>query len=74
MDLASSCGQIFLLYKENLEEFGGEPWPLKWCMSGGRLINLASGFEVVNAPEAVAKDCGFGEGRGFLVCVSYMPY
>ena len=74
MALASSCGQIFLLYKENLEEFGGEPWFWKLCVSGGRHINSASGFEVVNAPEAVARECGFGEGKGCWFCVSYMPY
>lgn len=74
MALASSCGLIILLYKESLEEFGGEAWSFKLCMSEGRLINSASEFEVDNAPEAVEKERGLGEGRGCWVQVSCMPY
>lgn len=42
-----------------------------------RLINLASGFEVVNTLEAVVKECLFGEGRscllyGFLFVICYI--
>lgn len=55
-ELARPCGGILLLPKENLEEFGGEPQSLRLCAFGGRFINLASGFEAVNAPEDVGKE------------------
>lgn len=73
-ELSRPCGGILLLPKENLEEFGGEPQSLHLCGFGGRFINLASGCEAVNAPEAVGKECGPGEGRGCWVCVSHVPY
>lgn len=43
-------------------------------MSGGRLINLVSGFEVVNASGPVAKEYELGEERGGCFFVSYVPY
>lgn len=69
-ELARPGGQILLLPKENLEIIGGEPQSLCLCGFGGRFVNLASGFEAVNALEAVGKECGLGEGRGCWVCVS----
>lgn len=69
-ELERPGGHILLLPKENLEKFGGEPQSLRLCRFGGRFVNLTCGFEAVNAPEAVGKQCGLGEGRDHWVCVS----
>lgn len=72
-ELAKPCGQILLLPKKNPGKFGGEPQSLCLCGFGGRFVTLASGFEAVNAPEAMGKECGLRKGGGCWVCVSHVP-